>query len=187
MLKYSSEHQKGGSRPPWEFAMTGRPHNIVVPGPGQESAWDYPRPPAVKPDGRLVTVILGGEEIARSSRTIRILETSHAPTFYIPPGDVRVELLEPSRRTSFCEYKGRAVYFNIRAGGRYSEDAAWCYPEPQPGYGSIAGFFAFYAGSVDRCTVGGQIVKPQPGGFYGGWVTPEVVGPFKGEPGTMWW
>jgi uncharacterized protein (DUF427 family) len=167
--------------------MTWRPSSIVVPGPGQESVWEYPRPPAVKPDDRLVTVIFTGGEIARSSRTIRVLETSHPPTFYIPPGDVRAEHLEPSKRTSFCEFKGQASYFNLRVDDRLSEDAAWCYPRPLPGYETIAGFFAFYAGRVDVCTVGGQLVKPQLGGFYGGWITPDVVGPFKGEPGTTAW
>jgi uncharacterized protein (DUF427 family) len=107
MIKYFSEDLRGGLRPPWEFAMTGRPHNIVLPGPGQESAWDYPRPPAIKPDGRLVTVTLAGEEIARSSRTIRILETSHAPTFYIPPGDVRV-LRRLGNTGSGRPFQGRA-------------------------------------------------------------------------------
>lgn len=167
--------------------MTGRPRNIIPPGPGQESVWDYPRPPAFSPDDRLVTVVLDGEEIARSGGTIRILETSHPPTFYIPPGDVRVERLEASPHTSFCEFKGQAIYFNLRAGDRHIEAAAWCYPDPSPGYGSIAGFFAFYPNKVDRCTVDGRIVVPQPGEFYGGWITPDVVGPFKGEPGTMAW
>lgn len=167
--------------------MTRRPSHIVEPGPGQESVWDYPRPPVCAPDGRLVTVLFAGREIARSNAAIRILETSHPPTFYIPPGDAQVGLLEPSRRSSFCEFKGQAVYYNLRVGGRLSENAAWCYPQPLPGYEAIAGCFAFYAGRVDRCTVDGQMVEPQPGGFYGGWITPDVVGPFKGEPGTDFW
>jgi uncharacterized protein (DUF427 family) len=167
--------------------MTEKPRNIIAPGPGQESVWDYPRPPAVSPDDRLVTVVLGGEEIVRSSGAIRILETSHPPTFYIPPGDVRVDRLEPSPHTSFCEFKGQAVYFNLQAGDRHIETAAWCYPNPSSGYESIAGFFAFYPDKVDKCTVGGQVVVPQPGEFYGGWITTDVVGPFKGEPGTMAW
>jgi uncharacterized protein (DUF427 family) len=161
--------------------------NIVVPGPGQESVWDYPRPPDVKTDERLVTVVFAGEEVARSNRTIRVLETSHPPTFYIPPGDVLVERLMASRHVTFCEFKGQAIYFNIQVGDQISKDAAWCYPEPQPGYEVIAGCISFYPSRVDECTVGGNVVVPQAGGFYGGWITPDVVGPFKGDPGTMSW
>ena len=167
--------------------MTRRPSGIVTPGPGQESVWDYPRPPAVRPDERLVTVEFAGAEIARSKGTVRVLETSHPPGFYIPPHDVHTRYLELSDRITFCEFKGQARYFNIRAGDRFSENAAWCYPEPSSGFEAIAGFFAFYPGKVDRCTVNGQVVTPQPGEFYGGWITPDVVGPFKGEPGTMSW
>jgi uncharacterized protein (DUF427 family) len=167
--------------------MTRKPPDVLPPGPGQESVWDYPRPPAVEADNRRVEVIFAGEIIADSDRTFRVLETSHPPTFYIPPGDVRTELLESAGTASFCEFKGRAVYFNIRAGGRLAEKAAWCYPEPAPGYDAITGHFAFYAGRMDRCVVGGQVVRPQEGGFYGGWITPEVVGPFKGKPGTGGW
>ena len=167
--------------------MTQKPSGLVLPGPGQESVWDYPRPPAVRPDERLVTVALAGEEIARSKETIRILETSPPPTFYIPPGNVRTRYLELSRSVSFCEFKGEAVYFNLRVGDRHSEDAVWCYPNPSPGYEAITGFFAFYPNKVDECTVGGEKVEPQPGGFYGGWITLDVVGPFKGEPGTILW
>jgi len=163
------------------------PSSFAVPGPGQESVWDYPRPPAVRTDDRLVTVVFAGQEIARSRSAIRILETSHPPTFYIPPQDVHTSGLEPSQQTSFCEFKGQAVYFNIRAGDRYSKNAAWCYPTPSPGYEAITGYYAFYPNQMDECTVGGQVVEPQPGDFYGGWVTPDVVGPFKGEPGTMSW
>lgn len=176
-----------GERQTDPMHMKQKPHYIEVPGPGQESVWDYPRPPVSKTDGRLVTVTFAGEQVARSKKTIRILETSHPPTFYIPPGDVRQELMEPSPGGSYCEFKGQAVYYSIRAGDLLSRDAAWCYPDPLPGYEAIAGFFAFYAGRVDRCTVDGQVVTPQPGGFYGGWITPDVVGPFKGEPETMSW
>jgi len=167
--------------------MMRRPENIVIPGPGQESVWDYPRPPAVKADGRLVTVTFAGIELARSDAAVRVLETSHPPAFYIPPGDVLKKYMEPSDRSSFCEFKGQAVYFNIHIGDRVSSNAAWIYPHPSPGYESIAGCFSFYPGRVDECTVGGQIVTPQAGDFYGGWITPEIVGPFKGEPGTMSW
>lgn len=167
--------------------MIPTPPNIITPGPGQESVWDYPRPPAVSPDKRLVRVEFAGVEIVHSIRTIRILERSHPPGFYIPPQDVRSQYLERSGQSTFCEFKGRASYFNVRVGDRFSASAAWCYPEPSPGYESVAGFLAFYPGRVDLCTVDGQPVIPQPGDFYGGWITPEVVGPFKGDPGTMSW
>ena len=167
--------------------MKNRPSGVAVPGPGQESVWDYPRPPAIRPDDRLVTVVFAGQEIARSSSAIRILETSHPPTFYIPADDVAHERLEPSGRTTFCEFKGQASYFDIRDGDRMIRSAAWCYPEPSAGFESIAGYFAFYSNKVDECTVGGQVVKSQPGDFYGGWITPDVVGPFKGAQGTMSW
>jgi len=158
----------------------------VVPGPGQESVWDYPRPPRVDPSGRLVRVELGGTEIARSSRAIRILETAGAPVWYLPPEDVRTELLRPSQRRSLCEWKGLAVYLDLDLDGHTVADAAWTYPRPSPGYEAIAGYLAFYATRV-AATVDGERVRPQPGGFYGGWITDDVVGPFKGEPGTEHW
>jgi uncharacterized protein (DUF427 family) len=135
----------------------------------------------------LVTVEFAGQQIVHSGAAIRMMETSHPPTFYFPPGDVHVEFLEPCERISFCEFKGQAVYFKLRVGDRISDDAAWSYLNPQPGYEAIAGYFAFYPGKVDRCVVGGQLVTPQPGDFYGGWITPDIVGPFKGGPGTMLW
>jgi uncharacterized protein (DUF427 family) len=173
--------------PSGERSMPRRPENIVVPGPGQESVWDYPRPPDVKPDERLVTVVFAGKEIAHSNRAIRVLETSHPPTFYIPPGDVLGKGLRASGHATFCEFKGQAIYFDLQVGGLISKNAAWCYPEPRPPYEVIAGCFSFYPSRVEECTVGGKVVVPQPGDFYGGWITPDVVGPFKGDPGTMSW
>ena len=167
--------------------MSRRSENLPVPGPGQESVWDYPRPPAVVPDGRLVMVEFGGVEIVRSERSLRILETSHPPAFYIPPENVRPEYLESSEKSTFCEFKGWAAYFHLKIENRHSENAAWCYSEPSPGYEAIAGFYSFYPAKMDECTVGGHLVTPQSGDFYGGWITPEIVGPFKGEPGTMSW
>jgi uncharacterized protein (DUF427 family) len=167
--------------------MTQSSFGLTLPGPGRESVWDYPLPPAPRPGECLVTAAPAGVEIMRSKETIRILETSHPPTFYIPPGKVRTRYLELSRSVSSCEFKGEAVFFNLRVGDRHSEDAAWCYPNPSPGYEAITGFFAFYPNKVDECTVGGEKVKPQPGGYDGGWITPDVVGPFKGEPGAISW
>jgi len=149
--------------------------------------WEYPRPPTVKNDGRRVQVWFAGEKIASSSRAVRVLETSHPPGFYIPRADVVAGCLEPSGRRSFCEFKGQAVYFHVRVGDRVAENAAWTYPDPTPGFEAIAGHLSFYPGRMERCLVGGEVVVPQPGGFYGGWITSDVVGPFKGDPGTEGW
>ena len=159
----------------------------VEPGPGQESVWSYPRPPRVERDSRLAVVRFGGETVAESRRCLRVLETASPPTFYLPPEDVRSDLLEPGEATTFCEWKGRAAYLDVVAGGRRAVEAAWTYPTPNRRYASLAGFLAFYPGRVDECTLEGEIVRPQPGRYYGGWITREIVGPFKGEPGTSVW
>jgi uncharacterized protein (DUF427 family) len=165
-----------------------RPPTAIPPGAGQESVWDYPRPPAVSPSARHVRVEHGGEVIAESTRALRVLETAGAPVWYLPRDDVRMDLLRavPGRQTT-CEWKGRASYFDIAVGDSIAPRAAWTYDQPLPGYEAIAGHIAFYAGRVDAATVDGKRVRPQPGGFYGGWVTDDVVGPFKGEPGTEGW
>lgn len=159
----------------------------IEPGPGQESVWDYPRPPRVERTERLVRVEFGGEVVAESRRALRVLETAGAPVFYLPPDDVRRELLQPIERRTSCEWKGGGHYFDLVVGDRRSPSAAWSYPTPLPGYEAIRDHVAFYAGRVDRATVDGEEVTPQPGGYYGGWVTHDVVGPFKGEPGTESW
>lgn len=163
------------------------PATRAIPRPGQESAWDYPRPPAVVPSERVVRVEHGGEVIAESRRAIRVLETAGAPVWYLPADDVRLDLLRPVPGQTVCEWKGAASYFDVVVGDVTARRAAWTYPAPLPGYEPIAGRVAFYAGRVDRATVDGELVRPQPGGFYGGWVTDDVVGPFKGEPGTEGW
>jgi uncharacterized protein (DUF427 family) len=160
----------------------------IEPGPGQESAWDYPRPPAVVPSTRRVVVEHRGIVVADSTRALRVLETAGAPTWYLPPEDVRMDLLAMSGgRTTVCEWKGTARYLDLILAGDVSPRVAWTYPDPRPGFEAIRGHLAFYASRVDRATVDGDRVRPQPGGFYGGWVTDDVVGPFKGEPGTEGW
>jgi uncharacterized protein (DUF427 family) len=149
------------------------------PGPGQESVWDYPRPPRLEPSARRVRVVFAGETVADSVRAFRILETSHPPTYYIPPADVRMERLRPAAGSSFCEWKGSARYWTLAVGERVAESCAWSYPEPLPEYAALKDHLAFYAGRVDACHVDDALVVPQPGGFYGGWITPDVVGPFK--------
>ena len=149
-----------------------------------ESVWDYPRPPRVEPSAARVVVELDGQVLADTRRSLRVLETSHPPVFYIPAADVRTERLRPSaRRPTVCEFKGTARYYD--AGDRSA--VAWSYASPSPGYEAIAGCYAFYPGRVDRATVDGEQVEAQPGDFYGGWITSAVTGPFKGGPQTTGW
>ena len=156
-------------------------------GPGQESVWAYPRPPALDPSTEHVVVTFAGTTLAESRRAIRVLETSHAPVYYLPPEDVRLELLQPTQRRTVCEFKGSAAYADAVVGGRRSADACWWYPSPTPRFASIAGWIAFYPSRVDRITVDDEVVRPVGGDFYGSWVTARVAGPFKGGPGTQGW
>jgi uncharacterized protein (DUF427 family) len=158
-----------------------------VPGPGQESAWDYPRPPALEPVTERLTVVLGGVVIADTTRGWRVLETSHPPNYYFPLDDVLPGALERAKGASYCEWKGRAHYFSVTGGDTVAHEGAWGYDDPSPAFSPIRGHVAFYAGRMDECTVGGEVVVPQPGGFYGGWITARVVGPFKGGAGSRGW
>ena len=159
----------------------------IEPGPGQESVWDYPRPPGVEPTSKRVRVVFNGVVVADTVNAKRVLETSHPPVYYIPPDDIRMEHLSPAPGSSLCEWKGRARYYTVEVGERRAERAAWSYPEPRPEFESIRDHVAFYAGPMDACYVDDERVRPQPGGFYGGWITDDVVGPFKGGPGTVGW
>ena len=159
----------------------------VAPRPGQESVWDYPRPPRLEPTPRRLRVVFAGVTIADTLQGYRVLETSHPPVYYIPPADVKLEHLQPARGSSFCEFKGQASYYDVVVGDRRAERAAWYYPRPTPAFAPIAGAVAFYAGPMDACYVGDEAVTPQPGDFYGGWITADVVGPFKGGPRTTGW
>lgn len=153
----------------------------------QESVWNYPRPPRVEPDRRRIVVTFNGQIIADSTAAHRVLETSHPPVFYIPPEDVRLECFRATQRQSWCEFKGDAHYYDIIVGDRTAESAAWCYPEPKEAFIDIQHAIAFYPSKMQSCTVDGEEVQPQEGDFYGGWITSEVVGPFKGAPGTGYW
>ncbi len=159
----------------------------VIAVPGQESVWDYPRPPRVEPVGERIRVVVDGLLIADSTRAMRVLETSHPPVYYLPREDVRAGSIRAANGSSVCEWKGVASYWSIVAPGRRIERAAWSYEDPSPGFEAIAGHLAFYAGLVDEAWVGDERATPQPGGFYGGWVTSTVVGPVKGEPGSWGW
>ncbi|MBU6229612.1 MAG: DUF427 domain-containing protein [Cyanobacteria bacterium REEB459] len=159
----------------------------ILPGPGQESVWDYPRPPRWQDSSRHLQVVFNGVVIADSSRARRVLETSHPPVYYIPPEDVQIAYLQPLPRTSLCEWKGEASYFSVAVGDRQVEPGAWCYHHPTPPFAEIAGYIAFYPARMDGCYLDGQLVEAQPGDFYGGWISADIVGPFKGGPGTWGW
>lgn len=159
----------------------------INPGPSEESVWDYPRPPRLEHVGKPIQIVFGGTLIVEAAECFRVLETSHPPVYYIPPNFIETGVLQPASGSSMCEWKGRADYFDVVANGKVALRAAWRYAAPTDSFAPIAGFIAFYAGPMDRCSVGGEMVTPQPGSFYGGWITPGIVGPFKGEPGSLGW
>jgi uncharacterized protein (DUF427 family) len=156
-------------------------------GPGQESVWAYPRPPRLEQFTGLITIELGGHTIASTTRAWRVLETSHPPTYYLPRDDFMDGVLHPTAGESWCEWKGRASYYDLATPTRRVPRAAWTYQRPTAGFTPIAGAVAVMPALVDRCTVNGEEVTPQPGGFYGGWVTSWIVGPFKGIAGSQGW
>ncbi len=152
-----------------------------------ENVQDYPRPPALLPVPQRIRVEFGGQTIADTTGALRVLETHHAPTYYIPPKDILSGALTPVRGTSFCEWKGAARYFDVTAGDETARRAAWCYPTPSRRFGALADFVTFYPGQMHTCWVGDARVTPQPGDFYGGWVTGNLTGIVKGGPGTEGW
>ena len=157
------------------------------PGPGQESVWDYPRPPRLEDNDRRIKVVFGDVTLAYTTRAKRVLETSHPPVYYIPEDDIRMEHLMPAPGTSFCEWKGIARYYDVVTDDRREDRVAWAYPDPTPGFESLKGHIAFYPSRMDNCWIDGEKVEAQKGDFYGGWVTSEIVGPFKGGAGTWGW
>jgi uncharacterized protein (DUF427 family) len=163
-----------------------RPQRIE-PGPGQESVWDYPRPPIVVPSPDRVRVVHHGRVVADTTAALRVLETSQPPAYYLPRAHVDPTLLVPGEGRSVCEWKGAATYWSLMIDGVLTADVAWSYERPAAPFTAIAGHLAFYAQRVDECWVGDERVAPNPGNFYGGWITSRVVGPFKGAPGTLQW
>lgn len=159
----------------------------IDPGPNQESVWDYPRPPAIESTSRRIRVVFNDTTLADTTRALRVLETSHPPVYYLPPSDVATEYLSRESRTTMCEFKGRAIYFTVSVGDRSVSRAAWAYPNPVERYDALTDHLAFYASKMDACFVDDEEVRHQEGDFYGGWITDDVVGPFKGGPGTMGW
>lgn len=170
--------------------MTSLPRSVrpETPGPGQESVWDYPRPPLLERSSRHVVVRLGDRVVADSTAAYRVMETSHPPTWYLPPGDITPGALRASRaRSTVCEWKGSAAYWDVLGGeGEVLEAAGWSYPRPNSAFGQIRDYVAFMPTALS-CWVDGERVRPQEGGFYGGWITSDVVGPFKGIPGSWGW
>ena len=159
----------------------------IQPGPNQESVWDYPRPAIAEAISATIRVEFAGQTIAETKSAVRTLETSHPPTYYIPYQDIMTSALRPNPHRSLCEWKGQARYFDLEMGDRRSELACWCYAAPTAAFSAIKDHIAFYPSRVDACFVNGERVRAQSGDFYGGWITSTVVGPFKGEPGTLHW
>lgn len=168
----------------WNFRGERRPPFAIEPEKGQESVWDYPRPPAIRADNRLVEVTHGGVDLARSTRTCRVCETASPPSFYLPSEDVDLDQLVSIQGSSVCEWKGRAVYWALATSPE--QPLAWSYPKPRARFQKLRDYLSFYPGRAE-CYVAGERVKPQAGGFYGGWITSEITGPFKGDPGTGGW
>lgn len=163
------------------------PPQRIEPGAGQESVWDYPRPPRLEQVRERLRVLFNGRTIAETTAGYRMLETSHPPVYYIPPADIVQQYLLAAPGGSWCEFKGRAKYWSVEVDGKHAENAAWSYPAPSLTFAAIAGYLAFYSSRLDECWVGHERVQPQEGDFYGGWITSRVVGPFKGGDGTRGW
>lgn len=159
----------------------------IEPKEGQESVWDYPRPPRLEAFSGRIEIILNGVKIADTTSSYRVLETSHPPVYYLPPQDIQLQYLIPREGQSFCEWKGIAKYYDVCVDDKLIYKAAWYYPNPTPEFDAIAHYVAFYAGLMSECYVNGELVTPQPGGFYGGWITSNIVSPFKGVAGSWGW
>jgi len=157
------------------------------PGPGEESVWDYPRPPALESVDDRVRIEFNGETLVDTTGAYRVLETSHPPVYYVPPEDVDMDVLTQEDRMTMCEFKGRAVYYRVDVGDRTVRHAAWGYPSPTKRFQDIQDYLAFYPSKMDACYVGDEQARAQEGDFYGGWITDKIVGPFKGGPGTIGW
>lgn len=159
----------------------------IKPNIDQESVWDYPRPPRLEPVRKTLAIYFNGEVVARTNKAYRVLETSHPPVYYLPPEDVNSAFLIPSHHNSFCEFKGKGNYFHVKVGSRLADNAAWYYPNPAKAFLPIKNYLAFYAHKMDKCLVDEEVVQPQPGNFYGGWITRNIVGPFKGVEDSWGW
>jgi uncharacterized protein (DUF427 family) len=155
--------------------------------PRQESVWAYPRPARAEPTPRHLEIVHKGVVIADTRAAIRTLETSHPPSYYVPPADIAMAHLKRTARRSFCEWKGAAIYFDVVVDGETLRDVAWSYPDPTAAFAALKDYIAFYPAPFDACRIDGEQVRSQPGGFYGGWITKDLAGPFKGGPGSHFW
>jgi uncharacterized protein (DUF427 family) len=163
-------------------------HPIPDPiAPGEESVWAYPRPPRLERTPARIEIVLGGIVIASTADAWRVLETSHPPNYYLPRDAFLADSTLAAPGGSRCEWKGPATYWTLHGGDRVAESAGWSYERPTAAFAAITGHLAVYAGAMDACRVDGEVVTPQPGGFYGGWITASVKGPFKGTPGSLGW
>jgi len=156
----------------------------IEPKPGQESVWDYPRPPKIEPCSKHIKIMFNGIVAAETRRAKRVLETSHPPVYYIPPEDVKTEYISPAENKSYCEWKGEASYFHLTIEGKQAHYACWYYPLPVPAFEELKNYIAFYAQKMEACYIDDELDTPQPGKFYGGWITKNIIGPFKGEEGA---
>ena len=170
----------------WEFNGRERPSFALKPKKNQESVWDYPRPPRIKLDERDIQVYLNVLQIAHTRKARKIMETASPPTFYLPTGDVDMSVLKPNQQTSFCEWKGQALYYDFSFNDINISSVAWSYPNPTNQFKVIKNHIAFYPSKL-KCHINGELVSAQQGGFYGGWITTEIIGPFKGEVDTQGW
>jgi uncharacterized protein (DUF427 family) len=161
--------------------------NRIEPKQGEESVWDYPRPPRIENCSKNIRVIFNGIEIVNTNNAKRVLEASHPPVYYISQEDVKMEFLTPADNHTFCEWKGEAGYYHLTIGEKTVRYACWYYPNPVPKFAELKGYLAFYAQKMDACYVDDEVVTPQPGKFYGGWITKNIVGPYKGEEGSDGW
>ncbi|MFT6857312.1 MAG: hypothetical protein ACJA0X_003301 [Cyclobacteriaceae bacterium] len=159
----------------------------IKPLPGQESVWDYPRPPAIEPFKGHLRIVFQGEVIVDTNKAYRILETSHPPSFYLPLADFKPDTIKKIAGSSYCEWKGMAEYFEIEVNGSKAKKCAWGYPNPNDRFAALKGHVSVYAHMMEACFVNDEKVQAQEGDFYGGWITSNIVGPFKGAPGTWGW
>ena len=159
----------------------------IEPKIGQESVWDYPRPPKLERTNKHLKIEFNGEVIAETINAFRVVETSHPPVYYFPPEDVKMKFLTKATGSSFCEWKGKAEYYSLKVGEKTIENAAWFYPNPTDSFAEIKHYPAFYPSKMDACYIDNELVESQKGDFYGGWITKDIVGPFKGSAGTSGW
>ena len=169
------------------WSKSNKPKEVVIPKIGQESVWNYPRPPRIEPISDILIIENNQVEIVNSQNALKVMETASPPTYYIPTADIKIEYFQKNSKSSYCEWKGKASYYDFLSDGTIIQSVGWYYNKPKSKYASLKDHVAFYASKFDQCTVGEMKVTSQKGDFYGGWITDNIVGPFKGDPGTLGW